>query len=899
MLNIKKIFTGDGAVSKKKDTSINRCLISSGKTGCPSHKSKDTPKVVCNKVRDPCPYSPILNSQDVGEVKTPPMEEVVTLPNVPAPLCSLSKDVKMYIRKCVDSIFTIFKLYGFDPKDYKLKTEYERYYKLVSMFGGDWVKFFKTKLSAFRAHHVKQLLPDVKLDLNIFKPGFILGGKAYRFQQLMKLREPELFSSFIISIVRSKGSMPKPTLGHLNQAIVDTFKALTTPRWDVPNHQLVHRDLLNNNVMGFLSRDNIAQQIRRTVNEVFRNKTFDFSNIVEPYFPSTNANYNNAKSDLGTVGLILRDAPEWLKDNFTYPLIDGSVTGNRELFPVIDNTQLYRCFNSLWTYAKAKAISEIPNAEPVALPEALKTRVITKGPPYKYFILKPLQKFMWNTMRQFDNFKLISQPISGDLLRRMFPYEELNHDDKFLSVDYSDATNQLHSWCSRIALDELCDILDLDIDYRRIARDSLVNHNICVEKGDDETMIKQIESEPTLDDYVTGKQRNGQLMGSILSFPFLCLINASIIRWALEMDTGKSLVLSRDLSRPNSARFVVNGDDGLFRSSLLGKYYWEQIASRCGLKPSIGKVFFSSDFFEINSENYTVSSTPLYSTFVDYSSSYPVTKGYPNHYIRTPYVNSGILSGMQRSGGISKDANHGSDNKLDYIGSNCQYLIDSCPESIRSKVYQQFLDNNKDFLKRCHNYNIPLFVPTQFGGVGLPIFENCRPTDLDLRLMRKFYYHTDVYKLPGKIKSSWKVWSLVQNAKKKLHLEQTARLFANEFLFKENQLQGERNNRTFLTKESLEAQLAVEVLLLAKDPKDLYEKNKKGEKVSNETSALKKLSVFWKSLLKPNHIKLPEPFNIDNIPLKVPCQPEVYCVNNEFSNKELVELYSLAKMTYL
>ena len=46
-----------------------------------------------------------------------------------------------------------------------------------------------------------------------------------------------------------------------------------------------------------------------------------------------------------------------------------------------------------------EALEEIPYAVPLGLSEPSKVRVITKGPPATYAILKPLQKFMHNQMQ--------------------------------------------------------------------------------------------------------------------------------------------------------------------------------------------------------------------------------------------------------------------------------------------------------------------------------------------------------------------------------------------------------------------------------------------------------------------------------------------------------------------
>jgi len=101
-----------------------------------------------------------------------------------------------------------------------------------------------------------------------------------------------------------------------------------------------------------------------------------------------------------------------------------------------------------------------------------------------------------------------------------------------------------------------------------------------------------------------GLQRNGQLMGSPLSFIILCLANAvtlvaAMVRLGVPVREAIEKVLF-------SGRVLVNGDDILFSGKEALVREWKRVASHCGLSPSVGKNYVSRDFFCMNSQLYLV-----------------------------------------------------------------------------------------------------------------------------------------------------------------------------------------------------------------------------------------------------------------------------------------------------
>jgi hypothetical protein len=92
-------------------------------------------------------------------------------------------------------------------------------------------------------------------------------------------------------------------------------------------------------------------------------------------------------------------------------------------------------------------------------------------------------------------------------------------------------------------------------------------------------------------------QTNGQLMGSVLSFPVLCAINVAAYWLALEEHLGRAVEL-KDLP------VLVNGDDICFKAD--DEFYpiWKRWTALAGFTLSPGKNYISQSFVTINSEGY-------------------------------------------------------------------------------------------------------------------------------------------------------------------------------------------------------------------------------------------------------------------------------------------------------
>ncbi|QKI79881.1 RNA-dependent RNA polymerase [Erysiphe necator associated ourmia-like virus 51] len=84
---------------------------------------------------------------------------------------------------------------------------------------------------------------------------------------------------------------------------------------------------------------------------------------------------------------------------------------------------------------------------------------------------------------------------------------------------------------------------------------------------------------------VLGNQRRGQLMGSYLSFPFLCLLNYLCFKFSVR----------------RRVPLLINGDDIVFRCSPEEKDRWIENVRRSGLILSKGKTLVHDRIFTLNS----------------------------------------------------------------------------------------------------------------------------------------------------------------------------------------------------------------------------------------------------------------------------------------------------------
>lgn len=599
----------------------------------------------------------------------------------------------------------------------------------------EWMNYFKYKTLAFYAYYETEktdLLPPLN-GLGRDLPGVIFSGFISEFVKLLRKKDPKMFSSFIVSMNVVKTGLPRPTDDMIEAAEDKCAEHLTNPAhstFKLPADEEIFVRTNVTDILGerkeervegtgvILNKDNIIKQLKRTVREIFREKVWTEKEQFSMFYPSTSANYNYSRGKAGAVGAIYEEFRT--HDNFvnSESLIElqrielqasGQVSQNygekgrveQECFDnsreetLIDGVEYdldqiefkWRC---LFTRIYEKAKTEVPLVKPVGLAEALKVRVISKGPPLLYTAMKPFQKFLWKCLKTEDVFELIGKPVNEDIINKVMGI--VTDDEIIVNGDYKASTDNLHSWVSEAIAEELILVLNensinqpealyLDDQFKDMLIRSLTGHIFEMRDGS----LK--------------KQTEGQLMGSITSFPFLCIANAAFCRWALELANNK---IYRVTNRPLDHKTIlcplrVNGDDCTMkgcRKTL--KDLWLKITAFGGLSSSQGKTLFSlphKPICVINSQTY------------DYDNG---------TWIQRKLVNSGLLLGKVRS--VIK----GSETKgkaYSELGTIHRELKKNSPPEIWKEVSSRFIKYNKDTLSQCPN--IPWEAPEYLGGPGL------------------------------------------------------------------------------------------------------------------------------------------------------------------------------------
>lgn len=346
--------------------------------------------------------------------------------------------------------------------------------------------------------------------------------------------------------------------------------------------------------------------------------------------------------------------------------------------------------------------------------EPLKGRVITKGDALEYYMMKPLQKAIHNVMRKMSCFELIGKPFCPTMLPRLARGAE--RDSQWFSIDYSAATDGLSYYYSGSILQKIVQYLPRKI--REIASRVLGLHDLYYPEMGDYSHF-----------YFKGEQRNGQLMGSILSFPVLCLANLGVYLDNTDVIHSESFM---DLKSVNERldRVLINGDDMLYCAP---DFLWPshaEISGDVGLKMSVGKAYVH----------------PIYANVNSCSVHYPLKEGSTPYLVS--YLNTGLYFGQNKVMDSGSENTHvyadshqelplGSEEDLPKIASVMNVVLDGClNEKKKKEILKGMLSQHKRaihvesrvLLYRRHHGKGPgrnewfhrsLFLPCSIGGMGV------------------------------------------------------------------------------------------------------------------------------------------------------------------------------------
>lgn len=439
--------------------------------------------------------------------------------------------------------------------------------------------------------------------------------------------------------------------------------------------------------------EDLEERYRLNFEEFFK----DFKpHLSERFEMSNSASWEYRRSDGGARARLLDEANDIgrfvsTETRIYFRMISGTACsvlyGMHEIRPgVIKELRGVRCPTTMELYYLALSDREVHNSLPAmvaAILEPLKVRLITKGPAADYFLAKSMQKELLKYIQRFPQFELTGDSLRPDHIYRMlereksdsFEFMEFSH---FVSGDYSAATDNLGLQYTLMGFEEAMDAAGLHYKWKSMYRPVLWGHQIHY---------------PNKFELPEIRQENGQLMGSPLSFPFLCTANLIAYKLSLEdwLPHGTKLNF-RDLP------VLVNGDDILFRTNPDHYEIWKKHVFDIGFNLSVGKNYIHKNVLTINSTMYHYKKNGQFELI--------------------PYCNFGLLSGTSELNGSRGEK------RCKAIDLKDAYISSVGGASNKPLAHSKFLTRNEkdiDIITSRGRYN--LFVPVEVGGLGFPKYD--------------------------------------------------------------------------------------------------------------------------------------------------------------------------------
>lgn len=210
-------------------------------------------------------------------------------------------------------------------------------------------------------------------------------------------------------------------------------------------------------------------------------------------------------------------------------------------------------------------VPPVPPSKLISVETGGKYRVLTKSPAF-YSLLRPLHHCMYDHLSRF------SWLLRGDANVNRFRDFVRVDGELFVSGDYVSATDNLNSHIQKEILRLLLQNCNHVPNSIRILAMQSMSQELSLDDGVSPPRIERL--------------RSGQMMGSLLSFPLLCIVNYMAFRYS-----------TRDLSIP----VKVNGDDIVFRAKPDVIDRWKKNISASGLELSAGKTMVDKSIFTLNS----------------------------------------------------------------------------------------------------------------------------------------------------------------------------------------------------------------------------------------------------------------------------------------------------------
>jgi len=255
-----------------------------------------------------------------------------------------------------------------------------------------------------------------------------------------------------------------------------------------------------------------------------------------------------------------------------------------------------------------------------AVQEPLKLRVISKGNSLDYYRSKSLQKAYHTALRSIPCFELIGRELEDSDVERIRSMRT-EIDTHAISGDYQAATDAVSSNLG-LAIQRYL-VGRLPNADKLLADLVLGPHDLCYPPTKSDPAVCQWRGHgdgPYDAKQVVGRQKNGQLMGSPLSFPILCLINLLVyLRTNPHLSIGEAI-----------QRVLINGDNILYFGDPGRWALHKQVGLSVGLRMSSGKAYIHPRYANINSMSFDIPLDP----------SRPVK--------RVGFLNTGLLYGKHK-----------------------------------------------------------------------------------------------------------------------------------------------------------------------------------------------------------------------------------------------------------
>nr|WAK77991.1 MAG: RNA-dependent RNA polymerase [Botourmiaviridae sp.] len=180
--------------------------------------------------------------------------------------------------------------------------------------------------------------------------------------------------------------------------------------------------------------------------------------------------------------------------------------------------------------------------------------------------LRPLHTIFYDRLSRFPWL------LRGDAVPSRFEDFVASRNEVFVSGDYESATDNLNSHVQKFLLRKVLEnSASVPVGIKELAEQSLRMELYC-----------ESSRSTGCSDFT---QQRGQLMGNLLSFPLLCLVNFLAFKFVV----------------PRKVPLKVNGDDIVFRASPREAELWKRRVGESGLTLSPGKTMTSNRFFSLNS----------------------------------------------------------------------------------------------------------------------------------------------------------------------------------------------------------------------------------------------------------------------------------------------------------